>query len=180
MPHLPSLESPGYAARLLGPAGPAGDVNRDGVEDFSISSFRLRSTYIVFGRKDFSGGSNLSISDVMSIQITVPSPPPLRELGTTTVNAGDINGDGIDDLLIGDAFADPYNLGAAGTIYVVFGGKFDATPAETPTAIPTLTRTPTPPGPSGFHGWILSGDGEVREFGEREDEFDQTIKESIE
>tara|TARA_R110002072_G_scaffold42064_12_gene118108 strand:+ start:52622 stop:52999 length:378 start_codon:yes stop_codon:yes gene_type:complete len=35
---------------------------------------------------------------------------------------GDVNGDGIDDLIIGAAYADPNGNDFAGTSYVVFGG----------------------------------------------------------
>ncbi|MDZ8223554.1 MAG: calcium-binding protein, partial [Nostoc sp. ChiVER01] len=38
-------------------------------------------------------------------------------------NAGDINNDGIDDLIIGAVFADPNRNSAAGQSYVVFGGR---------------------------------------------------------
>ena len=37
--------------------------------------------------------------------------------------AGDINGDGVDDLIIGAYVADPNGNSAAGESYVVFGGS---------------------------------------------------------
>ncbi|WP_439341573.1 integrin alpha [Vacuolonema iberomarrocanum] len=41
--------------------------------------------------------------------------------GRSVSGTGDINGDGIDDLIIGTADADPNDNDAAGESYVVFG-----------------------------------------------------------
>ena len=48
--------------------------------------------------------------------------------GESVASAGDVNGDGIDDLIIGASFADPNTQSNAGTSYVVYGraGGFDA------------------------------------------------------
>ncbi len=43
--------------------------------------------------------------------------------GFSVSNAGDINGDGIDDLIIGASSADPNGKSGAGESYVVFGGS---------------------------------------------------------
>ena len=41
--------------------------------------------------------------------------------GTSVSAAGDINGDEVDDVIIGAPFADPNNNNFAGSSYVVFG-----------------------------------------------------------
>ena len=41
--------------------------------------------------------------------------------GFSVSAAGDVNGDGIDDIIIGAQFADPNGSSAAGESYVVFG-----------------------------------------------------------
>ena len=41
--------------------------------------------------------------------------------GRSVSSAGDVNGDGIDDVIIGARFADPNGNSAAGESYVVFG-----------------------------------------------------------
>lgn len=47
----------------------------------------------------------------------------------TARSAGDVNGDGIDDIIIGNPFADPNGITNAGSSYVIFGqaGGFNAT-----------------------------------------------------
>src|SRR5919199_6295693 len=43
--------------------------------------------------------------------------------GYSVSSAGDVNGDGIDDLIIGAKYADPNGIRNAGQSYVVFGSK---------------------------------------------------------
>lgn len=93
---------------------------------------------------------------------------------------GDVNGDGYDDLAVGDWFFDYLNRSSAGAVYIFYGGQFfpTATPTETPTITPTPQDTPTPtptgtptetpPPGSEMRGWILYGDGQVSVTPERE------------
>jgi hypothetical protein len=95
---------------------------------------------------------------------------------------GDINGDSLDDLAVGDWFYtldSPYRS-CAGAVYILYGGQFfpTATPTETPTITPTPQDTPTPtptgtptetpPPGSEMRGWILYGDGQVSVTPKRE------------
>ncbi len=47
------------------------------------------------------------------------------ELGYSVSSAGDVNGDGVDDLIIGAFSANPNDTFGAGKSYIVFGSKGD-------------------------------------------------------
>ncbi|ADJ27937.1 integrin alpha [Nitrosococcus watsonii] len=114
----------------------AGDVNGDGVDDFVIgapgvppySSYSGRS-YVVFGT---SGGglptdlSTLDGSNGFTID-GIPINPSSGAVWSSVSGAGDVNGDGLDDILIGAPGASP-NGTWSGQSYVVFGtdGGFPA------------------------------------------------------
>ena len=108
----------------FGKVDPAGDLNGDGIDDFMIHRGELSKVFVIWGRKNFWMQSPVDINELSSVTITDPPAPPVRDLGAGAINAGDINHDGIADLLLSDAFADPHDRFAAGTIYIVFGGKF--------------------------------------------------------
>lgn len=98
----------------------AGDVNGDGIDDLIISAPGAENTgqsYLIFGTSQgFSANLNLSSLDgskgfkINGIEADDAS-------GISVKGAGDINGDGLDDLIIGAAQAN----GNAGQSYVVFG-----------------------------------------------------------
>ncbi|QSJ15475.1 FG-GAP repeat protein [Nostoc sp. UHCC 0702] len=95
----------------------AGDINGDGIDDLIIGAPRARSSYVVFGSS--SGfAANLNLSDLNGSNGFV-----INVSGSSVSNAGDINGDGIDDVIIGAPFADPNGQYNAGSSYVVFGSS---------------------------------------------------------
>jgi len=104
----------------------AGDINGDGFDDLIVGAFRANpnglnsgSSYVMFGKATgFTATMDLSSlngDDGFRLDGTA------GDYSGSSVNAaGDINGDGIDDLIIGAYGADP-NGSASGSSYVVFG-----------------------------------------------------------
>ncbi len=114
----------------------AGDVNGDGLSDVIVGAFRADpagnnsagESYVVFGKAD---GTPVNLSAVAagSGGFVINGINPDDRSGITVSGAGDVNGDGLADLLIGARFADPAGNGNAGESYVVFG-KADGTPVD--------------------------------------------------
>jgi Ca2+-binding RTX toxin-like protein len=114
----------------------AGDVNGDGIADLIIGAFladpgglnSAGSSYVVFGkRSDWTPTlalSSLNGADGFRIDGALAG----DQSGYSVASAGDVNGDGIDDLIIGAYLADPGGLNSAGSSYVVFGKRSDWTP----------------------------------------------------
>ncbi|MFC1688454.1 beta strand repeat-containing protein [Pseudomonadota bacterium] len=100
----------------------AGDINGDGVDDLvigaansSLGASYAGATFVVFGN-DQVLPSALSVSDLSgSNGFAILGTSVYSSSGTSVSGAGDINGDGFDDLIIGA----PYT--GNGSVYVVFG-----------------------------------------------------------
>jgi hypothetical protein len=106
----------------------AGDVNGDGFDDVIVGAFRASpdgntyagETYVVFGQ----GAPFADTIDLASLDGTdgfrLTGIAPYDYSGFSVASAGDVNGDGFADLIIGAygaAGAEPY----AGESYIVFG-----------------------------------------------------------
>ncbi len=113
----------------------AGDVNGDGFDDLIIGAPRDNSnglfsgaSYVVFGKAaGFEATMNLSdLNGSNGFRLDGHSPTgQTSSAGTSVSAAGDINGDGLDDLIVGDPKAGGgwYRYGPLGygTSYVIFG-----------------------------------------------------------
>jgi hypothetical protein len=110
----------------------AGDVNGDGIDDLIIGAYfgnpngaGSGESYVVFGGIGVGSGGTLELSSLNGTNGFVCNGIDEDDRsGSSVSSAGDVNGDGIDDLIIGARYADP-NGATSGESYVVFG-KGDA------------------------------------------------------
>ena len=108
----------------------AGDVNGDGFGDLIIGAstadtggkVNAGETYVVFGGQAFGASLDLSLLNGAN-GFRINGADPFDNSGYSVGGAGDVNGDGIDDLVIGALAADPGGDVSAGETYVVFGGQ---------------------------------------------------------
>jgi hypothetical protein len=108
----------------------AGDLNRDGYQDFIIGASGADpggdniagETYVVFGRPTGVIGAALDLSTLNGTNgFRIDGIDAYDNSGFSVSGAGDINGDGFADLLIGARGGDPGGDDGAGEAYVIFG-----------------------------------------------------------
>ena len=109
----------------------AGDVNGDGYDDLIIGAGLADpngdssgETYIVYGGASAPGTDGvLDLSTLNSTNgFTLNGTDAGDRFGSSVSSAGDVNGDGYDDLIIGAIWADPNGDREAGETYVIYGG----------------------------------------------------------
>ncbi|BAZ29674.1 hypothetical protein NIES4074_21210 [Cylindrospermum sp. NIES-4074] len=105
----------------------AGDVNGDGFDDVIIGARSSGQSYVVFGSSSgFSPTLNLSTLNGTN-GFAINGIAEGDQSGRSVSSAGDINGDGFDDVIIGARYADPKRL-SSGQSYVVFGSSSGFSP----------------------------------------------------
>ena len=111
---------------------PAGDVNGDGVTDFIVGDPSNSSVAQFAGRAYLFLGPLTSDIDTSKAVATISAEAFGDNLGFSVASAGDVNGDGFDDILIGARSNDDNGI-QSGRVYLFYGpvsGSLAATTAD--------------------------------------------------
>jgi len=137
-----------------GAVSSAGDFNGDGIDDLAIGAFRADvnavpgagRVYVVYG-SDSQLPNPVQLSDLNGLNgFILNGDGEETRFGDAISAAGDVNGDGIDDLILGDYYADVGGRTRAGRAYVIFGSDQGL---PNPFDIATL---------DGSNGFVINGD----------------------
>jgi hypothetical protein len=117
-----------------GSVSSAGDVNGDGFDDLIVgarladpsgTATRTGASYVVFGKNNTNSVDLSAIaSGTSNLGFVITGASAGDNSGGSVSSAGDVNGDGFDDLIVGAPYADTSGTNNAGASYVVFGGDF--------------------------------------------------------
>jgi len=110
----------------------AGDVNGDGRDDVIVGAgyadnngrSASGSAYVVFGT---ASTATVDLASLGSAGFRIDGAAANNLAGWSVAGAGDVNGDGRDDVIVGALFADNNGRGSSGSAYVVFGTASTAT-----------------------------------------------------
>ena len=134
----------------------AGDVNGDGRDDVIIGAPGYKTDYKVGRAFVYEGdpGTGLTLDHTWSYTGTVQD----AEFGRVVAGAGDINGDGIDDIVVGAPYYEDLDLEVdEGAIYLFYGSA--SGPSESPNWILDSDQSRT------WLGWSVSAAGDVNHDG---------------
>ena len=106
----------------------AGDVNGDGIDDIIIGAFNQRrlsgQSYVVFGRRSNPQASDASL-DLDSLDggdgFRIFDSRIRPHFSVSVSGAGDLNGDGFDDVVVGSELARPDGINTTGQAFVIYG-----------------------------------------------------------
>ena len=139
-----SKDSPinGYQAVVSG----AGDINGDGFDDFAVGGSAYGGTYLIYG-----SGTGLGSSGVLDLEnakgqgnVFIPEQHYNFGIHYSVSGAGDVNGDGFDDLIIGTPFKRENRVHHSGGAFILYGSKAGLPSAEGEFRLAQITEGANP------------------------------------
>lgn len=107
----------------------AGDINKDGFGDFMIGAYRTSplsrsiagTAYVIYGAQNL---VNINLSSLTTSQgIAIYGASANDGTGNDVASAGDVNGDGYNDIIVSSHLSDPSGKTNAGKTFIIYGGK---------------------------------------------------------
>ena len=151
----------GFATAVSG----LGDVNNDGIEDVIIGSYNSGG-YVVFGHTGaYSASFDVTVLDGAN-GFKINPFASVDDLGRSVARIGDVNNDGVNDILIGAPGASANALFNSGISYVIYGSKLGFAPSLDVSNLD---------GQNGYHllgedvsvqsGYLVGGGGDINNDG---------------
>lgn len=132
-----------YARQHVGTQLASGDLDGDGVADLVLGSSETDNppahptVFILHGGSSLTGVRTLSEQAPADFRLRAPGPDFLAFAARNALTTGDLDGNGVADLIVADGLADDGAAGDAGAVFVVFGRRglagvrdLAATPAD--------------------------------------------------
>jgi hypothetical protein len=147
--------------RVGGSVAGAGDVNGDGKDDvivgaFGVGDFDKGASYVIYGATT-QPSAFTTTALTSTVGFTINGAADGDESGRSVDGAGDVNGDGRDDVIIGSPLADNNTRNNSGSAYVVYGA---GTQADLNLASLTAPRGFRIDGASSQAGYAVAGLGD--------------------
>jgi hypothetical protein len=133
-----------------------GDVDGDGYADFVVGAGNANVAHIYFGSAAPSAADWGAAASARRIDVTSPDGAS-GQFGSAAAGAGDVNGDGYGDFLVG-ALAAGSNLGAA---HLYYGGSAPTAAGWNGVSPPERVDLVSPDGSSGSFGGALASAGDI-------------------
>ena len=113
-----------------GSVSDAGDINHDGIDDIMISrpgadvdgKEEAGKVYVIFGKEELSNVGNIDVRDIDgSNGFAIEGVEEFGQLGRSISNAGDVNDDGVDDIIVSATGISIGSNNFGGKVFVIFG-----------------------------------------------------------